>query len=250
MGNTFGAHIFKRRTRGEREEVTIKLFKMDGSPLNLSGETEVDPDAPKPMFFRGNWNALTDYKKNDVVLYNSGDGAKTYIFNEDHSAAVPTILDVNGFPITKLWDPLVGQVDLVLGPDSHVGGGGYAPGSRYDLFAIKVNASGALLSLRAVDILGLAQDLGGVLWHLKADNTWEPVTSDDDGAGSGHPWIRYNVPGTHVMPGIYAFALSRYSTGMAEAAAAGTSRVTLGGDNTAVIGSFSDFPLVKATRLG
>ena len=33
MSNTYGAHIFKQASVGEREEVKIKLFMPDGSPI-------------------------------------------------------------------------------------------------------------------------------------------------------------------------------------------------------------------------
>ena len=35
MGNVFKAHIFKQRQRGEREEVKLTLFNLDGSPMEL-----------------------------------------------------------------------------------------------------------------------------------------------------------------------------------------------------------------------
>lgn len=251
MGNTFGAHIFKRRSVGAREEVTIKLFKADGSPLNLSGDTDPgggETDTGAAMVFKGTWDATKDYKTNEVVLFNPGGGVHSYIFTQDHNAAAPIILGVNNEPL-KLWDPVVNQMDLVLSADSLRGNGGMAAGI-YDAFAIKVNASGGLLSLKADDTLGRSQDLGANLWHLKDDGTWENVAVDDDNAGFGHPWIRYTVNATHTMPGVYAFYISRYSTGMAEATAYGTSRVTVPGDNTAPIGSFADFPLAKTAKLG
>lgn len=34
---TFDAHIFRRRKRGEREEVRLKLFNSDGTPAELGG---------------------------------------------------------------------------------------------------------------------------------------------------------------------------------------------------------------------
>lgn len=41
----YKAHIFKRRQLGEREEVRIKLFTSDGTPIVLDGPPDV-PDAP------------------------------------------------------------------------------------------------------------------------------------------------------------------------------------------------------------
>jgi hypothetical protein len=253
MPNVFNAHIFKQQQLGDREEVRIKIFGPDGEPLDLSslgGGSDPDPGGSTSgaMIFKGTWNPALNYKTNEVVVYDDGDGMKTYIFTQDHNAGLPAYTDVNGNPITKFWDPASSRVDLVLGADSYVGGGALAPG-RYDVFVIKVNAAG-LLSLRADDILGQSQDLGAVLWHLKQDGTWETVVQDDDGSGQGKPWIRYNIPGTHALPGIYAYYLSRYSSGITEAAAAGTTKITPGGDNTAVIGSFADFPLAKAVALG
>lgn len=37
MGLVNTAHIFKRRSTGEREEVRIKLFDLGGNPIDLSG---------------------------------------------------------------------------------------------------------------------------------------------------------------------------------------------------------------------
>lgn len=253
MGNTYGAHIFKRAKVGEREEVTIKLFMPDGTPLELGGEPP-DPDAGGDapvgtMVYRSTWVLDQNYKKYDVVMYNPGDGYHTYIFDQDHNAGTPQILDVNGTPINKFWDPAVGFVDLVLDANSKVGNGGMVPG-RYDVFAIKINESGGYLSLRAVDTLARAQDLGAMLWHQKPDSTWELVVSDDDGSGSGKPWIRYSIPVQHIMPGVYSYYISRYSSGTTEASAEGTTRVSPAVDNTAVIGSFADFPMTKVTRIG
>ena len=39
MPNSFDAHIFKRRNVGEREEVRLKLFKLDGTPVDMEGST-------------------------------------------------------------------------------------------------------------------------------------------------------------------------------------------------------------------
>ena len=40
MGNLFKAHIFKERTRGPREEVKLKLFNLDDSPIEIGGGSE------------------------------------------------------------------------------------------------------------------------------------------------------------------------------------------------------------------
>lgn len=41
---TIKAHIFKERQVGGREEVKIKLFDLYGVPIDISGDTELDPD--------------------------------------------------------------------------------------------------------------------------------------------------------------------------------------------------------------
>ena len=66
MGNLFDAHIFKRRSIGEREEVKLKMFNLDGSPLEVGGG-EPAPD-PTAMHFRGAWASGEDYNPSDVVL--------------------------------------------------------------------------------------------------------------------------------------------------------------------------------------
>jgi hypothetical protein len=69
MGNTFGAHIFKRRQVGEREEVTIKLFNPDGSPF--TGGTPPDPTPPFSLLdvFKGDYDADVDYSAGELVRY-------------------------------------------------------------------------------------------------------------------------------------------------------------------------------------
>lgn len=249
MGNTYGAHIFKRRQVGEREEVTIKLFKPDGTPLVLSGDPEDggEPEVSPVMLYHGTWMPDHDYKRYDVVMYNPGDGYHTYIFDQDHNAGLPQIADANGFPITKFFDPAVGFVDLVLDPNSKVGNGGYAPG-QYDVFAIKINAAGRL-TLRAADTLGRTQDLGAYLWHQKLDGTWEMVTGDDDGSGAGKPLINVDLSVAYTYPSIFTYYISRYSAGMTPENAYGTTRVSKDVATTAVIGSFADFPMNKTTRI-
>lgn len=46
----FNAHIFKRRSRGDREEVRIKLFNLDGTDADLGG------GEAKSIFFAGTFN--------------------------------------------------------------------------------------------------------------------------------------------------------------------------------------------------
>lgn len=53
MGNLFNAHIFKRRSVGEREEVQLKVFDADGNPVDLSaaGSGGGDAGASDPVVF-------------------------------------------------------------------------------------------------------------------------------------------------------------------------------------------------------
>lgn len=68
MGNTFGAHIFKRKSVGEREEVTIKLFKPDGSPLDV-GETPDAPDLSTALLaaWKGDFDTSLHYPAGSLV---------------------------------------------------------------------------------------------------------------------------------------------------------------------------------------
>lgn len=42
MGNMFNAHIFRRRSQGEREEVRMRVFNLDGTPAEFVTRTEVE----------------------------------------------------------------------------------------------------------------------------------------------------------------------------------------------------------------
>jgi hypothetical protein len=99
MGNLFKAHIFRDRKVGNREEVTLKLFNKDGTPLDLNGGSEAPTGA---MIFRGNWISAQPYDAGDVVLYNDGTGVKTYIF----TSATGTVVD---FPLDKAIQLGVGE---------------------------------------------------------------------------------------------------------------------------------------------
>lgn len=247
MGNTFGAHIFKRRQVGEREEVRIKLFKPDGTPLDLDAPP-VDPDpgggsAPVgTMVFKGVWGPANDYDPYDVVLYNPGDGQHTYIVSQAIVAGAPVMNDPAGHPITKFWDPLTNSMELVIDAQSNVGDWVHSPGSPYDCFAIKINAPG-LLQLPSAPVDAVSRDMYGTLFHQKPDGSWEYASGNDDSAGNGHPYIA-----TQVVAGVYAYGLAGFGGGVSPAYYE-HALVTMGGGD-AVIGSFADFPTPKVTRIG
>jgi hypothetical protein len=46
MGNMFNAHIFRRRSVGEREEVRLKLFNLDGTPFEGGGGAAGPSESP------------------------------------------------------------------------------------------------------------------------------------------------------------------------------------------------------------
>jgi hypothetical protein len=64
MGTLFNAHLFRQRSVGEREEVKIKMFGPDGSPLDLAagGGDGGAPDVP--TFF---WGQHAEFNVPDTV---------------------------------------------------------------------------------------------------------------------------------------------------------------------------------------
>lgn len=99
MGNTFGAHIFKRASVGEREEVTIKLFKPDGTPLYLDEAPEVPAGV---MNWLGEYDEEAIYPPGAVVR----GGGKTYIVVGTDNMPVGIGLGVNpGIPTFRGFVP-------------------------------------------------------------------------------------------------------------------------------------------------
>lgn len=101
MANTFGAHIFKRRQVGEREEITIKLFKPDGSPLNV-GEA---PDLSVAVLaaWKGTYDDTQDYPAGSLVRL----GSATYLalLDAPHTALGPgETVEITRFAFYKNGD--------------------------------------------------------------------------------------------------------------------------------------------------
>jgi len=100
MSNTYGAHIFKRASIGEREEVTIKLFKADGAPLYLGDAPEVPSGV---MNWMGEYDLEAIYPPGSVVR----GGGKTYIVIGTESMPVGIGLGVDpGVPTFRGIIPL------------------------------------------------------------------------------------------------------------------------------------------------
>jgi len=83
MGNTFKAHIFKRRSVGSREEVQLKVFGEDGKPIDLGSASGGPVEPPEPVdlsqaltsAWKGNYDETQDYPAGSLVRYMS----KTYL---------------------------------------------------------------------------------------------------------------------------------------------------------------------------
>lgn len=69
----FNGAIVSKPLKDELEKVLTPL------------EEKIDESAANAMEYRGTWNASTQYKKNDVVIYNG----QTYIANKDNRASAP-----------------------------------------------------------------------------------------------------------------------------------------------------------------
>jgi hypothetical protein len=73
VNNVFEAHVFKRRNRGDREEIRLKLFNLDGSPFGGSGGSQ-------PVYARGEFtfdsipgnNASLDFSTADEGSFFEG----------------------------------------------------------------------------------------------------------------------------------------------------------------------------------
>jgi len=70
------AHIFKRRSVGEREEVTIKFFDEDNLPIKVGGGGVLDS-------WKGAYDADLDYKAGDLVRHENA----TYLAVRDAPAS-------------------------------------------------------------------------------------------------------------------------------------------------------------------
>jgi hypothetical protein len=72
MGGVFNAHIFGRRSRGDREEVRMKLFNEDGSPFS-GGEGGAPLDSARFLFSAvgdpGNNMELRTASDSNVIIY-------------------------------------------------------------------------------------------------------------------------------------------------------------------------------------
>lgn len=241
-GNTYGAHIFKRRQVGEREEVTIKLFSRDGSPLVLDGSGPSTGPGAIPMLYKGEWDVGMDYAVGDVVRYDS----ETYIFDETHAAGeLPSLHDMNAppNPVTKFFDPALGHVDLVLNADSPVGAGVRVV-AEFDMVAIKIAQAGNL-ALLITDPLHRGNDMFAYLWRQRPELTWDLAFGDDDSAGERMPYVQGAV-----TPGVYLLMLGPLNGSTPQPGIWGTYHVESTNLTTAVIGSFVDFPVAKVTQIG
>ena len=83
MGNMVNAHIFKHRQVGEREEVRLKLFDLDGNPVDLSGSGGEEDSGPDGSL---RWNGNFDggyYAWGSVVRFNNHLYTATETFDPD-----------------------------------------------------------------------------------------------------------------------------------------------------------------------
>lgn len=94
MGNMFKAHIFKRRSVGEREEVDIRMFNLDGSPFDPGAG-----ESPLLAAWQGDFVDTVDYSAGDLVR-KSGN---TYLALEDapHTGLEPG--EVVALVATPVW---------------------------------------------------------------------------------------------------------------------------------------------------
>ena len=220
------AHLFKRRSIGDREEVDLKLFQPDGSPITI-GET-----AEGTMVWRGAWSPVETYKRGEVVT----NGGATFVFNEDVDPnAAPMFA---GIPITKIKTGTWPQFTLTVNANSPKAEGisnvaGLVP---FDAFTFRLGGSGYL------DLV-FQPASGGARDKLNGAN-WELVSTHDDESTNGHPGV-YKSDAT---AGTYLFALT--TKGGDTPAAYGTSNVFRGGaGGQAAYVDYVAFPSAKVTQI-
>lgn len=97
MGNMFTAYIFKRKNTGQREEVRMRLFNLDGTPVEIGGGG---------LSWEGAYSAQ-EYSMGSVVRY----GTHLYVAEENF---VPDTLDLPAYP------QYTGPVTIYGGPDTPV----------------------------------------------------------------------------------------------------------------------------------
>lgn len=106
MANTYGAHIFKQRSVGEREEVKIKLFGADGEPLDLAGGGSGDSELMHESFTDDMSAFVADASQgslsslNGLVLEN---GMLHSTDANDHSFHAKDVLYDDGMQIIKIY---------------------------------------------------------------------------------------------------------------------------------------------------
>lgn len=220
----------------------VELYADDGSPVvNVSDDALV-------MHWKGPWATGVKYNRNDVVIYDDGDGPGTYIFTEDISDALA--LEFDGEPVEEYLTESSFPVTMVLdatSPRSGWAGSGplgdnLYPQTPYRAYAINLLEAGTI-SLNTAGVgAPFGRDTIARLWQQQPGGTYERVAVGDDEAGAGHPRITYAA-----VPGIYIFTFAIYLGDRPEAY--GTSEMTKYVDNTAVYSEWDVFPLDKAVRL-
>jgi hypothetical protein len=66
MSNLFNAQLFGRRKRGDREDVRMKLFNLDGSPLVLGGSSSPGGSAEQLVYYGGSSVPIQNNPGTDV----------------------------------------------------------------------------------------------------------------------------------------------------------------------------------------
>lgn len=123
MTNVFNAHIFKRRRRGEREEVTLKMYNLDGSPLNLPGGGGSVPvpvsDEPTLLYetFDGTLgNYVADASQGALTSLDGlsvANGMLHSVDANDHSFHASNLLYDDGAQIIKIWPTSATLVGII-----------------------------------------------------------------------------------------------------------------------------------------
>jgi hypothetical protein len=256
---------------------TIELFDGEGNPLDLYrvdipvggftgqiltkvSDTDydvawIDPPIPPPsgMVWKGTWDPGTTYVINDVVQYDDGSGAHTYIFIEDVPATPPVTPDdplpnFDGDPVTQYWDSAITPMPVILDATSPTSDIVYNAGAPYTAVAFK-KTGGGLIEIRTAPQDGLFRDLIANFYRLSG-TSWVFATQNNDSSGLGHPRIQ-----TSQSNNKFLFVLTT-TDGADPTTQYGTSLITLGSNNLAVFEPFvfaagpPEFPVDSVIQIG
>lgn len=180
MSNMFKAHIFKRRSVGERQEVSIRMFNLDDTPFEGGSLLSV---------WKGDYDEDTEYKAGELVRYDDS----TWLALSDAPVgsqapgpqgvleAVNVVRQSNGTTVPGFVLPFDTDVDLATVTKQP---GYYLPGSNA-FFRVEGDVGESI----TLTVVGTGGATGGLVLH-----PYKPDGSDLIGGSN------YAAPQTWTIP--------------------------------------------------